>query len=783
MAIANRSQVSRYTFTILAVTLATLLRFALTPFIDLEVPFIVYYPTVVLCAWYGGLGPGLLSTALCSLASLYFFFAPQFSFAASGPRALTQLIIFPLGGALISVMAENLHRARRRIQESEVREREQGEKLRVTLASIGDAVITTDAQGQVTFMNPVAESLTGWTREGACARPLTDVFNVVNEQTRQTIENPALRAMREDRVVSRANHTALIAKDGTERPIADSGAPIKNSEGRTIGAALVFHDITGRKRDDEARAHLAAIVEHSRDPVISKSTVGIVTSWNAAAEALFGYSADEMVGQSIRRIIPPELMAEEDEILKRLVAGQSIEHLETERITKTGRRVPVSLTISPVKDATGQIVGASKVVRDITERKQVEEERSLLLASERAAREQAESATRAKDEFVAMVSHEIRSPLNSILGWTQMLRAGKFDQQETERALEVIERNARAQSGIIEDLLDISRVITGKLTLNVREVEPAQIIEGALDSVRPAADAKSIRLRARIESRGDVVSGDPARLQQVVWNLLSNAVKFTPSHGRVEVSLERIDSDLRIAVSDSGAGINPEFLPFVFDRFRQADGGNQRKYGGLGLGLTIVRHLVELHGGTVGAASPGEGQGATFTVTLPVKAVREEMSDLERAAMGAGYLGSTTKAIRLDGLRVMVVDDEAEARDLLTVMLTLYGAEVIACASAAEALGEIGRRPPSVLVSDIAMPDEDGYTLIRKLRVLGPELGGNIPAIALTGQAKREDRTRALTAGYQSHVPKPVDAVELIVVIANLTGRLGGRSASTSASD
>jgi signal transduction histidine kinase len=282
-------------------------------------------------------------------------------------------------------------------------------------------------------------------------------------------------------------------------------------------------------------------------------------------------------------------MAEEDEILNRLVTGQSIEHLETERLTKTGRRVPVSLTISPVKDAAGQIVGASKVARDITERKQAEEERSLLLTRERAAREQAESATRAKDEFMAMVSHEIRSPLNSILGWTQMLRAGKFDQEKTARALEVIERSARTQLQIIEDLLDISRVITGKLTLNVREVEPAQIIEGALDSVRPAADAKSIQLRARIESRGDVVSGDPARLQQIFWNLLSNAVKFTPSHGRVEVSLERIDSDLRIALSDSGAGINPEFLPFVFDRFRQADSSNQRKYSQLQAARTEIQ--------------------------------------------------------------------------------------------------------------------------------------------------------------------------------------------------
>lgn len=430
----NPSSVARYAFTLLALSLATLLRFALIPFLNLEVPFILYFPTLVLCAWFGGLGPGLVATALGGVIALYFFLPPQYSFELSSPTAAAQLIIFSLAGALISLMAENLHRARRKTEESEAREREQREKFRVTLASIGDAVIATDSRGRVTFMNRVAESLTGWSYEDASAKPITDVFNIVNEQTRQTVENPALLAMREDRIVGMANHTALIARGGTERLIADSGAPIKNAEGRTLGAVLVFHDITERKRAEEARAYLAAIVEHSRDPIISKSPDGIVTSWNSAAEALFGYSAAEMIGQSIRRIIPPGLIAEEDEILNRIVAGQSIEHLETERITKTGQRVPVSLTISPVKDATGQIVGASKVVRDITERKQAEEERSLLLASERAAREQAEAATRAKDEFVAMVSHEIRSPLNSILGWTQMLRAGKFDQEGTARA-------------------------------------------------------------------------------------------------------------------------------------------------------------------------------------------------------------------------------------------------------------------------------------------------------------------------------------------------------------
>ncbi|HMB27970.1 MAG TPA: ATP-binding protein, partial [Blastocatellia bacterium] len=345
-------------------------------------------------------------------------------------------------------------------------------------------------------------------------------------------------------------------------------------------------------------------------------------------------------------------------------------------------------------------------------------------------------------------------------------------QAESERATEIIERNARAQSQLIEDLLDVSRVITGKLTLNVRSVELAQIIEAAMDSIRPAAEAKSIQLRARLNSRDSLVLGDPNRLQQIVWNLLSNAVKFTPRHGRVEVGLEHVDSHFQITVSDSGVGISPEFLPFVFDRFSQANTSTERKYGGLGLGLAIVRHLVELHGGTAKADSPGEGQGATFTVTLPVKAIREEMGELERAAPSPVYADSLTDAITLDGLRVMIVDDEAEARDLLTAMLTRRGAEVKACGSAAEALEEIERWRPSVLVSDIGMPGEDGYTLIGKLRTLGPERGGGVPAVALTAYARSEDRMRALTSGFQVHVPKPIEAGELVVVIASLAGRL-----------
>ena len=352
-----------------------------------------------------------------------------------------------------------------------------------------------------------------------------------------------------------------------------------------------------------------------------------------------------------------------------------------------------------------------------------------------------------------------------------MLRTGKLDEGETARAIETITRNAKIQVKLIEDLLDISRVITGKLSLNFRAVDPLKVIEAALDSIRPAADAKSIQIDLQLDAGDDLVSADPDRLQQICWNLLSNAVKFTPRNGRIEVQMQSADSRLEFTVKDSGAGIPPEFLPFVFDRFTQANTTTERKYGGLGLGLAIARHLVELHGGTIRAESDGEGQGATFTVTLPLRVVRETAAPKDHSELFASPDGFSGKAPVLRGLRLLVLDDEAETRELLTAMLTERGAEVRANASANEALTTIEQWQPHVVVSDIGMPGEDGYSFVRRLRALEAERGWNIPAVALTAYARSEDRMRALAAGFQMHVTKPVEALELVVVIASLTGR------------
>jgi CheY-like chemotaxis protein len=405
-----------------------------------------------------------------------------------------------------------------------------------------------------------------------------------------------------------------------------------------------------------------------------------------------------------------------------------------------------------------------------------------LLNREKSARKDAEAANRTKDEFLATVSHELRTPLNAISGWVQILRRRNIDADSLAHGLETIERNVKVQTKIIEDILDVSRIITGKLRLDIAPVNLAPVIESALDAVRLAADAKGIKLQLALDSEAGCVSGDINRLQQIVWNLVSNAIKFTPRGGTVDVRLARVESQAEIRVSDTGKGISMEFLPFVFERFRQADSTSTRQHSGLGLGLAIVRHLVEMHGGVVQATSGGEGQGATFIVKIPTLAVRGGEEPPRQSASpvpgeNSGHpLASADHLVikdipRLNGIRVLVVDDDADAREMLEVMLVQFGADVRASISAIEALKVLDRWKPDVLVSDIEMPNEDGYFLIQQVRALEPERGGRIPAVALTGYSRPEDRLRLLAAGYQEHLAKPVEMVQLADAIRSLSGR------------
>jgi PAS domain S-box-containing protein len=517
--------------------------------------------------------------------------------------------------------------------------------------------------------------------------------------------------------------------------------------------------------DAEAQAYLAAIVESSDDAIISKNLDGIIQSVNGAAERLFGYPAAELIGRNVRVLIPPERQSEEDQILERLHRGERIDHFETERITKDGRRVTISLTVSPVLDESGAIIGVSKIARDITERQAAAAERERLLEAERVARAEAERASRVKDDFVAMVSHELRTPLNAILSWTQLMMRDRQDPAILDRGLNVVARTTRVQAQLISDLLDISRIVAGKLQLEVQNVDVESIVRDAVETLRQDADAKDIELRTTLEATGPV-SGDPGRIQQVVWNLLANAIKFTPQHGHVAVTLRGADNQVEIAIADDGVGIRPDFLPHVFDRFHQADRSITRRYGGLGLGLAIVKHLVEAHGGSVRADSDGEGLGATFTIVLP-----SEGSVLEREAP---HLQQLTKdpweAVTLDGIKVLVVEDEPDTRDFLRRLLEGHGAVVVAAGSVKEALSLSRTEQPDMLISDIGLPDVDGYELVQQIREDAADGPSGIPAIALTAYARAEDRMRALRAGYQAHITKPVEPAELLAAIASFAG-------------
>lgn len=668
-------------------------------------------------------------------------------------------------------------------------------------------------------------------------------------------------------------------------------------QGDSLGSML-SQNTTGtlgaRQAEEVLRARLAAIVESSDDAIISKTLDGIIRTWNAAAQRIFGYTADEAVGRSITMLIPPDRINEEAEILDKLRKGQRIEHYETVRVRKDGTRLDISLSVSPVRDGSGNIIGASKIARDITIRKQMERavhesegrvravveaspecvkivapegslvfmnpaglrmieapgleevkgmrvadlvaeehratwlehharvcageklawefelvtlngkrrwmethavplqlsdgrtghlavtreitarkraeaEREQLLAAERAARAEAERASRLKDEFLATLSHELRTPLNAILGWSQILRLRAGNDPELAEGLEVIERNARVQTQLTEDLLDMSRIISGKIRLDVQAVDLQDVVKAAVAAVRHSAEAKGIRLNVVLDPLVGPVRGDPGRLQQCFWNLLTNAIKFTPRGGRVQVSLGRVGSHVELRVVDNGQGIKPEFLPHLFERFRQADASTTRRHGGLGLGLSIVKNLVELHGGTVWASSDGEGQGATFCIELPVMVIHPLPPHRSSAVSATG--SSQTDHPSLEGITVIVVDDEVDSRQLVKRVLEGCGARVVPAASAQEALELMAQEPPDMLISDIGMPVQDGYELIRKVRSLPPDRGGRTPAAALTAFARAEDRTRALRAGYQTHVPKPVEPTELTAVVASLATR------------
>lgn len=553
--------------------------------------------------------------------------------------------------------------------------------------------------------------------------------------------------------------------------------PDKDAAGNVRGWVASVTDITERKRaeqllrESEGRLTFALMAGKMGAWEWTIKTGKVI--WSAGLEEIHGLEPGAFGGtvDDFKRDMHPDDWRVVEATIGRALQTKSEYHAVYRFTRPDGVQRWAEAFGNLVLSATGEPEKLAGVCMDITDRKRAEEEYQQLLRSEHAARAEAEAANRTKDEFLATLSHELRTPLNAVVGWAGMLSTGKLDDDNARHAIEIIDRNAKVQAQLIEDILDVSRIVSGKVRLEVRPVEIAQSINAAVDSIRLAAQSKNIKLQMLLDPTAGLVSGDPDRLQQIVWNLLSNAVKFTPPGGTVQTQLRRRNSAVQVVVNDSGQGISLDFLPFVFERFRQADGSLTRTHKGLGLGLAIVRHLVELHGGSVRAESEGEGKGATFTVTLPLLTGWEALTAKRLETSGPGQDG----CLPLAGLRVLAVDDEADARELLTTTLIKFGMEVRAAESVHKALEILGGWVPDVLISDIEMPGLDGYSLIQKVRERENGDAVRLPAIALTAHARREDRDRALQAGFQIHVSKPIAPGELETILVGLSGRMNNQ--------
>jgi len=806
-------------------------------------------------------------------------------------------------------------------------------RLAAIVESSEDAIISADLNGIITSWNPAAERLYGYRA--------SEILGQSNHLIIPAERHPEEKAVRE-RIVSgqpvEHYESVRLRKDGSRIDVALTVSPLRARDGRVVGISKISRDISERNRNESLKEEslaavrrLAAIVESSDDGIIGMSMDGTITAWNRGAERMYGYAAAEVLGQSIRLVIPEDRREEASEVLERIKLGERVEHFETLRCRKDGTRFPVSLMVSPILYDGGTVIGASKIARDISEQKRAsqraaflaevgavlggsleylttlktvadlavpsiadwcavdiltderklerlavahvdpakidlartirsryedpnspysapsvvrtgtpamlrevsddmiaasakgDQERialvrslglrsymivplttrgrtlgALTLATAESGRlyteddfrfaqdvafraalavdnarayNDAQVANRLKDEFLATLSHELRTPLNAILGYSRMLQSGMLTPDKHAHALHTVERNATSLTQIVEDVLDVSRIISGKIRLNIQSVDLPAVVSDAIATVMPAADAKQIRVQTILDPRAAPISGDPDRMQQIVWNLVSNAVKFTPKHGTVQVRLERVNSHVEIVVSDTGAGIPPDFLPHIFERFRQADSGTTREHGGIGLGLAIVRHLVELHGGTIHAVSGGHEKGSTFRVRLPIMIVHHEEPLERRVHPTTNLARRETQLPDLGGLSVLAVDDDADARSLVSETLESRGARVVAVESAQEALDTLQRTRPDILLADIGMAHTDGFDLIKRIRQSSDPAIREVPAAALTAYARAEDRMKVLQSGFQMHLAKPVDPAELIVAVASLAKR------------
>jgi PAS domain S-box-containing protein len=849
-------------------------------------PYVLFFPLLWAAFRYGTRGAAT-SMLVVAVAGVWGTYTGHGAFVrADRIESLHALQVFLASASLASLALGSVVSERERAQK-DLRQNES--LLRTIIDGTTDAIYLKDQLGRYVMVNAASARNLGVSAEAAIGKDDAALLPAAEANVLRKMDQEVMRTG-QPRTTEESMTTA-----GTTHVYHTTKAPYRDHAGTVLGVIGISRDITERKSEEMARNRLAAIVDSSAEAVISKTLDGTITSWNAAAQRMYGYSPEEAIGQPISMLVPPERRDELAGFFDRILRGERIENHETVRCRKDGTRIDAALTMSMIHDSTGAGIGISTMVRDITERKRVEkalreseerlrlaveaanvgvwawepnndllvwtplcrsmhgisqdeevryarlmarlhpddrerserairrsleehadyqiehrvvwpdgsihwisvlgrafydqagepermlgvsiditaqkraeQEHAELLERERAARAEAQAATRAKDEFLAVLSHELRTPLQSMVGWTRLLKERHIDERMVQKGLDTIERNVNTQAQLIEDLLDVSRIVLGKLRLERKRVDLAKIVASALESAKVAADAKSIRVDATIDPVAGDVLGDPDRLQQVISNLLSNAVKFTPTRGRIGVRLEREGTTARIIVEDTGRGISPEFLPHVFDRFRQAESTTMRSQGGLGLGLAIVRHLVELHGGTVKAESLGENRGATFTVTLRLISGERRAVAAERRRTPRD--GSSAPVV-LDGVRVLVVDDDRDTCELLETVLRGWGAYVRSVPSARAALDELASFSPHLLMSDIGMPEVDGYALIRNVRTRESAEGGHVPALALTAFASQADREQALASGFDAHIAKPASPGDLVTTVAGLVGR------------
>ena len=658
--------------------------------------------------------------------------------------------------------------------------RQSEERFRLLVDSVRDyAIFMLDPQGHVLTWNAGAERFKGYRADEVIGSHFSRFY--APEALARGLPAKELEVARD--VGSFEDEGWRVRKDGTQFWASVVITSMRDETGELIGYAKVTCDLTQRRQHEEAlrqsEERFRLLVEGVADYAIFMLDVnGRIATWNVGAERIKGYSADEIVGKHFSVFYPQEAVDSGWPEHELQVATESGRFVDTGwRVRKDGSTFWANVTITAMRDAVGRLLGFAKLTRDMTQSQRAvaiemeHQQREEILDSERSARMAAQRATRVKDEFLATLSHELRTPLSAILGWTQILLKGHATSAaDQRRAMEVIDRNARAQVQLIDDLLDLSRIMSGKLRLDLQQVSMLDIVQAAVDSAAPAAAAKDIRLRGLLDPSRMIVNGDAGRLQQVVWNLLTNAIKFTPKGGQVQVLLQRVNSHIELSVADTGVGIPASFIGQVFDRFSQRDSSSTRQHGGLGLGLAICKQLVELHGGMIRAASPGDGEGSTFFVELPLSIMQVE-AESRRAHPTAETNENELLAMpNLEGVHAFVIDDEADARELLKRVLEDQGAAVTVFDSAEGALAALKTSRPSVIVSDVGMPGTDGYQMMRTLRSTEPR-DSRIPALALTAFARAEDRKRSLVAGFQAHLAKPFDMAELVLLVADLVGR------------